>query len=161
MQQLHSPPPVPPPPPSSSSASASTITSQAPYPNYNSSEPILFLNRPVRCDNAAADQSSTAFHEMLGLHGMTTAAAAATVAGTHQGYPCDHSISESNIMHSAPHPHSLTTLRDISYTPAALKYPDFDNVSEIAGSTVIAVTDIPPIPPKPIVMKFNFSMKKK
>ena len=97
---------------------------------------------------------------------MTTAAAAAAVAvaGPLQGYPSNKSISESYIMHSAPHPHSLTTFKDNSYTPAAMKYPDFDHVSEISSSTVITVTDIPPIPPippKPIVMKFNFSMKKK
>lgn len=161
MQQLHSPPPVPPPPPPLSSSSASTITSQASNLNYNFSAPLVFLNGPVRPDNSVADQSSTASHEVFGPHGMTAAAAVAVaVAGSQQGYTSINSISESNIMHSAPHPPSLTALKDISYTPA-IKYPDFNHVSEIAGSTIITVTDIPPILSKPIVMKFNFSMKKK
>ena len=158
MQQLHSPNPIPPPPPLSSS-SALNITSQAPNLNYNTSAPLVFLNEPVRPDNSVADQSSAASHEVFGPYGMTAAAAVA-VAGSQKGYPSNNSITESNIMHSTPHPHSLTTLKDISYTPA-MKYPDFDNVSEIAGSTITTVTDIPPVPSKPIVMKFNLSMKKK
>ena len=53
-----------------------------------------------------------------------------------------------------------TVFEDVSSNPVTV-YHDFSTVGVTGSSAVTDIPPMPPIPPKPIVMKFNFSMKKK
>ena len=53
-----------------------------------------------------------------------------------------------------------TAFEDVCSNPVR-RDSGFSSVGVTGSSAVTDIQPIPPVPPKPIVMKFNFSMKKK
>lgn len=85
---------------------------------------------------------------MIGLHEVTST--------QHLGNRID-SIEPAIVRHTLNTP---TVFEDVC-TNRVIIDSSFSTVGVTGSSAVTNIPPMPPVPPKPIVMKFNFSMKKK